>query len=139
MTKQLIVTADDFGLSPGVNIGIVDAHRLGIVGGTSLMVNLPFARDAMRLAADAPGLTVGLHLNLTSGVPLTPARHLTDGQGRFLPLPRVVAALTLDTRAVQDARVEWEAQTEAFLSLRPRVASLDSHHHLHAHPRLLEH
>ncbi|TAK27932.1 MAG: ChbG/HpnK family deacetylase [Chloroflexota bacterium] len=138
MAKQLIVTADDFGLSPGVNTGIVTAHTTGIVTGTSLMVNMPFARDAMRLAADAPGLAVGLHLNLTSGVPLTRARHLIDGQGHFLSLPRVAAAVTFDARAVRDARVEWEAQAEAFLSMRSQVAAVDSHHHLHTHPRLLD-
>ena len=62
--RRLIVNADDYGLSPGVNRGIVRAHRQGIVTSASLMVFGPAAREAVALAADNPGLSVGLHLDL---------------------------------------------------------------------------
>jgi predicted glycoside hydrolase/deacetylase ChbG (UPF0249 family) len=72
MVAQLIVNADDFGLSPGVNRGILEAHEKRIVTSTSLMANTPGFDDAVRLARSAPDLGVGFHFNLTYGVPLSP-------------------------------------------------------------------
>ena len=60
----LIVNADDFGLSPGVNRGIVEAHELGIVTSASLMVRWPCAAEAAVLAATHPRLSIGLHVDL---------------------------------------------------------------------------
>jgi predicted glycoside hydrolase/deacetylase ChbG (UPF0249 family) len=62
--KYLIVNADDFGISRGVNRGIIEAHRHGILTSTSLMVNRAAAGEAAALARDAPALSVGLHLEL---------------------------------------------------------------------------
>jgi predicted glycoside hydrolase/deacetylase ChbG (UPF0249 family) len=62
--RQLIVNADDFGMSRGVNQGIVRAHRSGIVTSASLMVRWPAAEEAVELAADCPQLSLGLHLDL---------------------------------------------------------------------------
>lgn len=62
--RYLIVNGDDFGLSPGVSRGILEAHRHGILTSTSLMVNRPAASAAAALARGAPTLSVGLHLEL---------------------------------------------------------------------------
>jgi predicted glycoside hydrolase/deacetylase ChbG (UPF0249 family) len=62
--KRLIVNADDFGLSDGVNAGIVRAHREGIVTSASLMVRQPGAEAAVSAARGCPDLSVGLHLDL---------------------------------------------------------------------------
>ncbi len=80
----LIVTADDFGISRGVNRGIVQAHREGILTSTSLMVNRPAAVEAADLARACPALSVGLHLEL-GGAPdvLT---QLSRQLGRFTAL-----------------------------------------------------
>jgi chitin disaccharide deacetylase len=59
--RRLIVNADDFGLTAGVNAGIVEAHVAGVVTSTSLMVDRPGAADAARLAREHPELSVGLH------------------------------------------------------------------------------
>lgn len=64
--RYLIVTADDFGLSPGVNRGIVEAHRRGVLTSTSLMVLRPGCAEAVALARECPDLSVGLHLDLDS-------------------------------------------------------------------------
>jgi chitin disaccharide deacetylase len=61
MARSLIVNADDFGLSSGVNRGIIEAHERGIVTSTSLMVDAPAAEEAARLAHERPSLGVGLH------------------------------------------------------------------------------
>ena len=70
--KQLIVTADDFGLTPGVVTGIVEAHERGIVTATSLMVSAPAADAAFKWAREHDSLAVGLHFVLTFGRPGRP-------------------------------------------------------------------
>ena len=65
---RLVVNADDFGRSPGINRGVMHAHRNGIVTSASLMVRWPAAVDAVRYARAAPELGVGLHLDLAEWV-----------------------------------------------------------------------
>src|SRR5438132_11623313 len=67
--KWLIVTGDDFGLTPGVNRGILEAHRLGILTSASLMVNRPASEAAAILARQYPALRLGLHLELPTDHP----------------------------------------------------------------------
>jgi chitin disaccharide deacetylase len=62
MTRRLIVTADDFGLTAGVTRGIARAHAEGVVTATSLMVDMPAAEEAAARAGELPGLDVGLHV-----------------------------------------------------------------------------
>src|SRR5512135_2580948 len=64
LERLLIVNADDFGLSPGVNRGILEAHRHGIVTSASLMVRWPAARAAVDAARAHPALGIGLHVDL---------------------------------------------------------------------------
>jgi predicted glycoside hydrolase/deacetylase ChbG (UPF0249 family) len=63
-TRQLIVNADDFGQSPGVNQGVIEAHERGIVTSVSLMVRWPAAESAAAYARAHPSLTVGIHVDL---------------------------------------------------------------------------
>ncbi len=63
--KYLIVNADDFGASRGINRAILELHELGVVTSTSLMMTMPAAADAVRTARRAPCLGVGLHATLT--------------------------------------------------------------------------
>jgi len=89
--KQVVINADDFGLSPGVNQGILEAFRDGIVTSTTLLVNLPSFDDAVRKARDHPELPVGVHLSLLWGEPASSPADvptLVDRGGRF---PRSVA------------------------------------------------
>jgi hypothetical protein len=88
---QLIVTGDDFGLSPAVNQAIVKAHEQGLLTSASLMVNGPAASEAIALAKAHPTLAVGLHLVLCQGrSTLTPdlIPGLVDADGHFTEAPR---------------------------------------------------
>jgi predicted glycoside hydrolase/deacetylase ChbG (UPF0249 family) len=106
--KYLVVNADDFGACSGVNQGIIEAHRRGIVTSTSLMVERDGTEQAVVLAAGCPELGVGLHATVEA------------------------ATSPLACQAV------LEAQLHRFEELVGRSPShLDSHHHVHAAPDLL--
>jgi predicted glycoside hydrolase/deacetylase ChbG (UPF0249 family) len=120
-TRYLIVNADDFGLSPGVNRGIIEAHERGIVTSASLMVRWPSAAEAAEYAGRHPELSVGLHLDLGEWI-------VENGEWR--ELYRVVD-LT-DPGAVTE---EVQRQLAMFQALTGRSPShLDSHQHVHLRP-----
>ena len=101
--KQLVVNADDFGFTPDVNEGIVEAHRDGILTATTLMANGAAFEDAVRLARQTPTLDVGCHLVLVSGsspltgkpYPLTVARLAEEFGIRWVRRPFDLPLTTL--------------------------------------------
>src|ERR1041384_5283397 len=118
MPKYLIVNADDFGLSDGVNRGIIEAFERGIVTSASLMVRQPAAAAAATDAASHPKLSVGLHLDLGEWV---------FQNGEWVILYSVVA--TDDPKAVG---AETSHQLSQFRRLMGRNPTpLDSHQHVH--------
>lgn len=130
---KLIVNADDFGYSKGVNLGIVEAHTDGIVSSATMMMNMPGVEHAFRLAEDHPSLGVGIHLVLTCGAPLEPnVPSLTDEYGAF----RRGQAHLADVSAEEVER-EFTAQLERFFRTGRRPSHIDSHHHVHAHEAIL--
>ena len=83
---QLVVNADDFGLTPGVSRGIVRAHREGVVSSTSVLGNCDDLAAACALLGETPELGVGVHLTLVGGRPIAPAASLptlTSSDGGF--------------------------------------------------------
>jgi predicted glycoside hydrolase/deacetylase ChbG (UPF0249 family) len=136
--KRLIVNADDFGRAPGINAGILRAHREGIVTAATLMVSAPATDDAARIARATPSLDVGVHLTLTYAGPVTdPGRvpSLVEPDGTF---PRGPAAFRGTGRADrEEALIEYRAQHARALTLVGRAPShLDTHHWLHDEPAL---
>lgn len=140
--KRVIVTADDFGLSPEVNEAVGLAHEDGVLTCASLMVGAPAAGEAAALARSRPGLKVGLHLTLVDGRPVLPARavpDLVDGSGRFRPgLVGPGARIFLSPRARRQAVAECRAQVEAFAKTGLELDHLNGHNHFHIHPTILE-
>lgn len=136
---QLIVNADDFGISRGVNRGVVEAHRHGLVTSASLMANLPSAEDALTRAATCPDLGLGLHLTLTAGRPLTAADQvpsLVDADGQFFVLGALLARLSRGLVRGDEVRRELDAQATWALRRGLRPTHLDSHHHIHVFPTI---
>jgi hypothetical protein len=132
----LIVNADDFGRSEGVDRGIVRAHREGIVTSTTLMANSPYAPHAAALARESPALGVGVHLVLTFARPLSdPARlpSLVRPDGSFGRASELLAR-PIDR---DEALVEYRAQYAHARDLVGRVPThLDTHHWVHDQPAL---
>lgn len=138
--KQLIVTADDFGISPAVNEAVEQAHRRGILSAASLMVAGDAAGDAVARAKEMPRLGVGLHLVLVDGAPiLAPARlpDLVDGSGRFPSALAMLGVLIYFSGAARrQAEAEIRAQFEAFRATGLRLDHVNAHHHFHFHPAI---
>jgi predicted glycoside hydrolase/deacetylase ChbG (UPF0249 family) len=116
--RYLIVNADDFGLSPGVNWGVIEARERGIVTSASLMVRWPAAAEAAAYAREHPEFGLGLHLDL--------GEWAYKG-GTWTPVYEVVP--TDDATAVKE---EAARQLAAFRRLVGRDPThLDSHQHVH--------
>src|SRR5947209_10797608 len=133
--RRLVVNADDFGLSPGVNDGILEAHAAGVVSSVSVLVNAPGWEHAVAALRGTGSLGVGLHLNLTAGEPVSEGTALVDAHtGRFHGLAGLVTrALTgrIDPDCVAE---ECGAQLARLRAAGVRVTHIDSHRHVHALP-----
>jgi predicted glycoside hydrolase/deacetylase ChbG (UPF0249 family) len=116
--RYLIVNADDFGLSRGINRGIVEAHRHGILTSTSLVVDMPWSEEAACLSRALPDLGIGLHVKITN-------------EGR---------ESAIDQADADNCRAELHRQFGRFEELMGRPPThLDSHHNVHRDARLLPH
>jgi chitin disaccharide deacetylase len=134
---RLIVNADDFGISPRINEGILMAHRQGIVTATSLMAVGGAFDEGVELLHSCPSLDVGVHLTLVGGRPLRPAPSLVGADGCFPENFGVFVRRWLQggVRLVE-VEGEWRAQIERILASGIRPSHLDSHQHLHGLPGL---
>jgi hopanoid biosynthesis associated protein HpnK len=136
--RQLIVNADDFGLTEQVSRGILDAHREGIVTSTTLMANGGAFDAAVAMGCREYQLAIGVHLNLTQGVPVSPAVKiptLVNRQGR-LHLSPLRLGQGIMTRQVNLAEVEAELrqQIRKVLGVGILPTHLDGHKHVHVLP-----
>lgn len=136
MTRQLIVNADDYGRTPQVSRGILQAHRHGIVTSTTVMVNQPAIGEQLAEALLCPALGIGLHLVFTAWRPvLAPAQvpALVDEEGRFLEQHTVWAQA--ESIPISQLRAEFSAQMALFRTLAGRLPDhLDCHHFVHLYP-----
>jgi hopanoid biosynthesis associated protein HpnK len=129
MARRLIVNADDFGFTRDVNLGIVEAHRQGILTATTVMANGAAFDHAVGLARENPGLDIGCHLVLVGGRSVAnPAREL----------PRTVRDLGLQLLRRGWVAAEIQAQVEKILGAGLRPTHVDTHKHTHLAPPVLE-
>lgn len=140
--KNLIVNADDLGWTEGVNRGIAEAHRNGIVTSASLLANGAAFDSGLTLARSTPGLGVGVHLNLTDGAPVAPRElvaSLLNEAAEFEGGPEALL-LRIAKRdvALTEVEQEWEAQIEKVFEAGVQPTHLDGHKHVHMLPGLLE-
>jgi chitin disaccharide deacetylase len=138
--RRLRVTADDFGFTPGVTDGILEAHEKGIVTHTSIMAGgLDFDR-AVVLSGKRPGLGVGVHLTLTWGKPLSAPSSipsLMGADGRLASLGEILKRFLRGRLDRGEVTREWEAQMKRVTRSGISPTHIDSHHHLHLLPGLL--
>lgn len=127
--KKIIINADDFGYSSGVNQGIIKAFREGVLSSTTLMANMPGCDEAIKLAKDYPGLGVGAHLVLTCGAPMTQGTTLKGEDGKF----HLLQEYHQKRNEINDEEIfkEWCTQIDYLLNQGVPLTHLDSHHHVH--------
>jgi len=145
--RRLIINADDFGLTVGVNRAILEAHEHGVVTSATLMANGQAFEDAIALAQSRPGLGVGCHVVLVDGAPLldeTAVRSLLDRGGNRSGHPHFREGITrFGALALLRRLAENEIEAEATAQIRKlqtagiTVTHLDSHKHTHLFPRVL--
>lgn len=142
LDRRLIVNGDDFGLSPRVNAGILHAHTHGVLTNASLMVTAPAWQEAVTLAQETPGLSVGLHLTLAQGRAVL-APHLltsvTKPSGNFSDNATAAGLRYFFSRQARaQLRDECRAQIERFLATGLPLSHIDGHVNIHLHPTVLD-
>jgi hopanoid biosynthesis associated protein HpnK len=139
--KELILNADDFGLTQGINRGIIRAHRDGILTSATLMATGSAFDHAVEQARANPTLGVGCHLVLTGGAAAAPREQipsLVDENGR-LPRSLTVLVANVTTGRVPPIEIETElrAQIEKIRRSGIEPSHLDTHKHTHVHPTIM--
>lgn len=134
---QIIVHADDYGISQNVNLAICQCFRESLVNRAGIMVNMLYADEAIEMAKMGGFFDkIGLHLNLTEGEPLVKAcrkSELCGADGRFSAAfeKSTWSRLVLGRETKNIIALEAEAQIEKYLGYGFPLKNLDSHHHVH--------
>lgn len=140
--KYLIVNADDFGLTAGVNRAVIEAHRRGILTSATVMANMPAFGEAVQFAKAHPLLGVGLHFNITQGRPIARASEvssLLNDQGEFPETSTALLRRALTgSLKISQVEIELRAQIERVLNAGLKLTHIDSHKHSHALPPVCE-
>ena len=138
--RRLIVNADDFGLTSGVNRAIVEAHVGGVVTSATLMANGGALQEAIQLAKSAPRLGVGCHVVLVDGIPVSDkfkVPTLLNGDGFQGSLSTFAVKCLRGQLVENEIEAEATAQIHKLQSIGVVVSHLDTHKHTHMFPQVL--
>ena len=140
---KLIITADDCGLSEANNRHVLELHQRGYLTAASVLTNFPAHRHALALFADCPDLDIGVHLNLTDGVPVTQFgphhSHLLRDDRRFRSKFRLyMRGLFFNREAIHWIRNELDLQMRRCVDAGVQPRHITTHHHFHSLPILRE-
>lgn len=135
---RAIINGDDFGISENVNEAVRECFEKGLITNTTLMVNMPYADQAVDMALEGGfSEAVGLHLNLTSGMPLTksirkePRFCRKDGSFNAYFQKHTLTRLSISRKEEKAVAEEIDAQIRKYFSYGLPEKHLDSHHHVH--------
>lgn len=139
--RRLIINADDFGFTSGINRAIVEAHTHGVVTSSTLMANGPCFAEAVRFAKSLAKLSVGCHIVLIDGQPVLPytqLRSLARSSAGFRDGLKAFAARALTGQIKNDEIVaEASAQIRKIQDTGLRLSHFDTHKHTHLFPQIL--
>jgi predicted glycoside hydrolase/deacetylase ChbG (UPF0249 family) len=139
MASRLILNADDFGLTPGINRAIAELHRAGVLTSATLMATGPAFEDAASIARSLPTLGVGCHITLVDGIPAAHPQSIptllgSDGKTFRPSLADFVQALLRGRISEDDIEREALAQVQRLQRAGVDVTHLDTHKHTHLFP-----
>jgi len=141
MSKLLIVNADDFGLTKGINQGVIKAFREGIVRSASIMAVGRAYDHAVRLTKENPRLDIGIHLCLIEEKPILAKEEISSLVGKdgyFLHNPReFIFSYLLGRIKLVQIEKEFDAQIRKVLDSRLKITHIDSHSYIHILPSVL--
>jgi predicted glycoside hydrolase/deacetylase ChbG (UPF0249 family) len=142
MAPRLIINADDFGLTPGVNRAIAELHQAGALTSTTLMATGPAFDDAVAVAHANPTLGVGCHIVLTDGVPVSDPQTIPtllgpDGKNFRPSLIDFIQALLRGKISKEEIKLEALAQIQKLQRAGINVTHVDTHKHTHLFPAVL--
>lgn len=132
--KYLIINGDDFGLVEGINRGIIQAYKEGILTSASLMANMPGFENAVQLLKENPNLGIGAHLNIVRGKPILSEKEigsLTNNQGYFYDFSQVIKRLLLAQFDLREVEKEFRSQIKKILDYGLHITHLDTEKHIH--------
>lgn len=140
---DLVVNADDFGMSEEVNTAVIRAFQSGTLTSCSMMVSGEAFDQAVRLAKETPRLGVGIHLVTVMGrsvLPHSEIPSLVDRDGYFSTDPTSAGLkYYFSKKARLHLHKELTAQFERFVATRLPLSHIDSHLHMHVHPVVFDH
>jgi len=140
MDKRIIINADDFGLCDGVNKAVAQAHTAGVLTSTTILANMPAAKDAVKIAKQLPTLGVGVHLNLSTGKPISTDKSvklLLNKNGELgLPPLKLMLLSSLSNEFRTAIRTELASQIQWVIDNGLTPTHLDSHKHIHTFPAI---
>ena len=143
MSRRLIINADDFGLTPGVNRAILEGHTRGVITSTTLMANAAAFDEAVALARATPSLRVGCHTVLVDGSPVAPSEKVRsllddDKDGEFHRGLSAFARIAVRGGfSPEDIEAEAGAQFQKLRAAGIRPTHFDAHKHAHMFPSIL--
>jgi len=147
---RLVINADDFGLTTGINRAVAELHAAGVVTSASLMAHAPATEDAIEIAAANPSLGTGCHVVLVDGQPLLSPTHdiphladPIDGRFRSSIFSFLVSlseySRSWPFRSIEEKEIEAEtaAQIALLQSRGLHLTHIDTHKHVHMFPSVL--
>jgi hopanoid biosynthesis associated protein HpnK len=140
--KKIIINADDFGLTKGINKAIIKCYKKGIVTSASIMANGREFKDAVELFQENDNLDLGIHLSLIGEVPILTGEEIPSLIGRkgfflenyFMFFKKYIAG-KIDKNQIE---LELRAQIEKCLNVNLKLSHINSHQHLHIVPGILD-
>jgi chitin disaccharide deacetylase len=137
----LLINADDFGLTPGINRSVIELHRAGALTSATLMATAAHFDEAVALAQANPALEVGCHVLLVDATPALPVAQIPslcpDGRQFRVTLSALVRDLYLGRVRASEIEAEVTAQIRKLQTDGLRVSHIDTHKHTHVFPRIL--
>ena len=134
MNKRVIINADDFGITKGVNKGISELADARVLTSTAVMTNMPYYKEILALKDK---LGIGIHLNLTEGLPVTDTRKiptLVNENGCFFELPQLVQLVKQRKISKSEVYIELEAQTKRLIDIDIQPDHINSHESFSKNP-----
>lgn len=132
--KELIITADDYGMALSVNRAIEEGTECGIITSTNVMTNMAHCSQAASLRGRFPNLSLGIHWTLTAGRPIShpsAVSTLVDDQGEFYTHSTFRKRFRAGLILYQDIERELKAQYTAFCQICGKPNYWNTHQNIH--------